>query len=353
VADDPGSGQSKRPSTQSSGGVAERPTQDDRGNGNTAQPPQRSRFSRGRRGYSPDKAKNHEDVKGAFVDVAKQASAGTVQILADGDAVALGTTVSADGYIVSKASLLAGKLLCRLKDGSEFEATVIGTDEEHDLALLKVPADDLTTVVWCNSNPSPGSLVAAIGMDDHPLALGVVSTEPRTISGPIRSPSQRGWLGITLGSGASGLGIKDVSRPSAAAEAGLREGDLIVNVHGTAMKSVEQIVETIGRHDPGDALTLLIRRGEKEMEVSAKLGKRPSPQDNWGGGPFSERRTGFPLALPHDVIVPPDQCGGPLVDTSGKVVGINIARALRVTTYALPAQTVQEIVDKLRAAREE
>ncbi len=55
------------------------------------------------------------------------------------------------------------------------------------------------------------------------------------------------------------------------------------------------------------------------------------------------------MALPHDAFVRPSDCGGPLVDTNGKVVGINIARALRVTSYAIPADTVQEVVRELRA----
>ena len=338
-----------------SGAQVGRPAQDDRGSAESAEPPQRRRSSRGRRSFSPDVAKNHTAVKDAFLAVSERASSGTVELLAAGKTLALGTVVAGDGYIVSKASLLNGKLTCRLEDGRELEATVVGVDDKHDLALLRVAADNLTPVLWSDSVPAAGSFVAALGMDDHPLALGVISTEPRTISGPTRSPSQRGWLGITLGAGDSGLGITQVSADSAAEEAGLKEGDLIVTVHGTTMKSVQQIVEAIGSHDPGDALTLLIRRGEKEMEVSAKLGERPSqqePQDNWGGGPFSQRRTGFPLVLPHDAIVLPNQCGGPLVDTSGKVVGINIARALRVSTYALPAQTVEELVKQLRVDQE-
>jgi len=43
----------------------------------------------------------------------------------------------------------------------------------------------------------------------------------------------------------------------------------------------------------------------------------------------------------------PEQCGGPLVDVHGRVIGINIARAERIATYALPAKIVQEIAARL------
>jgi serine protease Do len=73
-----------------------------------------------------------------------------------------------------------------------------------------------------------------------------------------------------------------------------------------------------------------------------------SSEDEWGGGPFSEVRSGFGAILPHDTPLHPKDCGGPLVDTDGRVVGINIARALRVTTYALSADDVRRVVDELR-----
>ena len=43
----------------------------------------------------------------------------------------------------------------------------------------------------------------------------------------------------------------------------------------------------------------------------------------------------------------PEDCGGPLVDLEGRVLGINIARAGRVESYALPASVVRETVDRL------
>ena len=42
-------------------------------------------------------------------------------------------------------------------------------------------------------------------------------------------------------------------------------------------------------------------------------------------------------------------CGGPLVNLDGKAIGLNIARASRVTTYALPARLVRRIFEQLKA----
>jgi S1-C subfamily serine protease len=64
-------------------------------------------------------------------------------------------------------------------------------------------------------------------------------------------------------------------------------------------------------------------------------------------GPISARATGFNRVFMHDSVIIPNQCGGPLVNLDGRAVGINIARAGRVSTYALPADTVQSVVKGL------
>ena len=73
---------------------------------------------KGRNRYPGDEGKNHTMVKAAFRDVVADASAATVVVLADDKRVALGTIVSSDGYIVTKASELRGKITCKLDEKS-------------------------------------------------------------------------------------------------------------------------------------------------------------------------------------------------------------------------------------------
>ncbi len=289
-----------------------------------------------------------------FRKVIGPAAAATVRILVDGKPAALAAVVDSDGYLVTKASLLDGKATCQWKEGRQLEAVVVGVDADHDLALVKIDAEKLPTISWRDGPPpAPGSLVATVGPGEDPLAVGVVSVEPRRIGGPNRLARQRGILGISLATTEAGPRISQVAKGSAAAKAGLRVGDRIESIDGVPMESVRQVVEMVGGHPPGTTIKLKLVRGEKELQLSAKLGKRPwrrGPLDRWGGGPFSRRRQGFPLVLPHDTALKPSDCGGPLVDTDGKAVGINIARALRVTTYAVPAEVVRQSVARLKAA---
>jgi serine protease Do len=316
-------------------------------------PPTARPGRRGSRGDSVNE-KNHATVKAAFRGVVSQATAATARILAGGEEAALAAVVDADGYLVSKASLLEGELVCRLSDGRELEAKVVGVSEEHDLALLKVDARDLTSVPWrIGDVPPPGTIVAAIAPPDTLMAIGVVSAEPRSIRGSARTELPQGSLGVALGADDSGLVITRVYDGSAAKEAGLKVGDRIKNIDGTAMTSAAQAYRTVGSRPVGASITLVIQRDKEELELVATLGRHypgRSPYDYWGGGPFSRRREGFPAVLVHDTVVHPHNCGGPLVDTDGNVLGINIARALRVATYAVPADVVRDVIEDLRKA---
>ena len=68
-------------------------------------------------------------------------------------------------------------------------------------------------------------------------------------------------------------------------------------------------------------------------------------------GPLSQRRSGFPIAIQHDCVLRPNECGGPLVDLDGNVVGINIARADRVSSLALTAGIVQQRIEEMKLGR--
>ena len=66
---------------------------------------------------------------------------------------------------------------------------------------------------------------------------------------------------------------------------------------------------------------------------------------------MSEKRSNFPNALQHDLTLNPNECGGPLVDLDGTVVGVNIARGGRVKSYAIPAGDLKDLLSNLELGR--
>jgi serine protease Do len=66
---------------------------------------------------------------------------------------------------------------------------------------------------------------------------------------------------------------------------------------------------------------------------------------------LSARRTGFPQVLQTDMVLDAKDCGGPVVDLEGRVLGINIARAGRVETWVLPGEVIKPLLPEFKAGK--
>ncbi len=318
----------------------------------------------------PALGQQSRSVLNAFKDVVSQASKSTVQIRINGNKQpsALGTIVGADGYVLTKASEVTGKLECLLSDGRKLQAQLIGLDKDTDLAMLKIDAKDLPTVQWREGDaPATGSWLATPGflarngkeINTGAIATGVVSVGPRKI------PSPPAAMGVKLEERDDVAMVKEVVDESPAKGAGILPGDIIRKVNDKVLEGSKDLMATISKHQPGDKVTLLIERDSAELTIDVVLGSRMqilvrefggegldrADFQNHLGGELSERRAGFPSALQHDTVLKPQECGGPIVDLSGKVVGINIARAGRVESFALPASLVQKLLPDLMSGK--
>ncbi|MFO0930482.1 MAG: PDZ domain-containing protein [Gemmataceae bacterium] len=307
--------------------------------------------------------RNTAPILAAFRGVVSRPSESVVRVLADDKDAALGAIISADGWIVTKSSLLKGKLVCKLKDGRTFPARLTGVEETHDLAMLKIDASGLKPIEWKAAKTAEvGDWVATALPGDLPVAVGVVSVAVRSPSGrdvSRRAPAPNsGYLGIGLDPGENGVAvIAMIEKGGAAEKAGLKVGDVVLTVAGRKVPSPDRLVTAIQGFKPGQVVILRVKRGEKETDVRATLGKRPASMINRGdmmnmmGSTLSERRGGFPVILQHDTVIKPTDCGGPLVDLDGKAVGINIARAGRTESYAIPAEAVQALFSDLQSGK--
>ncbi|MGH2807133.1 MAG: S1C family serine protease [Actinomycetota bacterium] len=68
-----------------------------------------------------------------------------------------------------------------------------------------------------------------------------------------------------------GLLVREVEDGSAAADAGLEQGDLITHAEGRELSSFDALHEVLGAKKPGDALELSVLRGTEERTVSVTL----------------------------------------------------------------------------------
>ena len=68
-----------------------------------------------------------------------------------------------------------------------------------------------------------------------------------------------------------GVYVGEVISGSAADKAGMKAGDVIVQVDGRPINASSQLQEQIGRKNPGDQITILVRRGQRSLTLQVTL----------------------------------------------------------------------------------
>jgi serine protease Do len=99
-----------------------------------------------------------------------------------------GVIVSSDGYILTNYHVVAGaeKIRTTLFDDREFDAEIVGTDPQTDVAVIKVDADDLPVAKFGSSRETEvGEWVLAVGSPfseqlEQTVTAGIVSAKGRS-----------------------------------------------------------------------------------------------------------------------------------------------------------------------------
>jgi serine protease DegQ len=138
-----------------------------------------------------------------------------------GRSEASGIVLSRDGVILTNNHVVAGatRVTVSFTDGKHHSlpGTVLGTDPQHDLALVKVAATDLSPIaVGSSSKLQLGDRVAAIGF---PLNLGGPTVTEGIVSGLSRN--------VTVGGNGVTEHLKDLIQTDAAINPGNSGGPLI------------------------------------------------------------------------------------------------------------------------------
>lgn len=128
-----------------------------------------------------------------------------------------GVIIDSNGYIVTNNHVISGanRITVKLKNGQEFDARLIGTDPQDDIAVIKINASGITAVQYGDSSKlSVGQMTIAIG---NPLGklggtatMGIISSLDRelTIDGKSMTLLQ---TDASINPGNSGGGLFDGS----------------------------------------------------------------------------------------------------------------------------------------------
>lgn len=304
-----------------------------------------------------------------FRPVAARAAESVVQLFDRDDEtkqLALGAVVAKDGLIATKYSEVndVEYLGCRFSSGLFVEATVVAFDRPNDIAILQVNANNLRPLKWQSEPSDVGQLLVTGNPFGKAVAVGVTSLEARALNNPaflgVSSMIPRG--GRRIGRSSGGAAIGEVIEHSAAERAGLRKGDRITMINGRFITDFQDLTRRIKQFKPGTTVSLTVLREineysyeEKKLDVELSgrfvMGdwRRQFAASDLLGPPLSDHSNGFPRVLQHDTVFSATDCGGPLLNLSGEAVGLNIARAGRVVSYAIPAVDAQRVIKKLIA----
>jgi Do/DeqQ family serine protease len=110
----------------------------------------------------------------------------------------------------------------------------------------------------------------------------------------------RGWLGIVIqdltDQLAGSFGVKEgggvlvaeVMKGSPADTAGLKAGDIVVELGGSAIKEVPDLQRRVASVKPGQTMKLTVIRERKPMSFSVKMGEMPSDEPVVAEGPATD-----------------------------------------------------------------
>ena len=278
-----------------------------------------------------------------------------------------GVIVDAAGYIITNNHVVerADEIDVHLSDENVVQATVVGTDPETDLAVIKIETDRPLPVAGLGDSDqmAVGEWVLAMGNPfgfGHTITAGIISAKGRIIGqgnyddfiqtdaainpgnsgGPLVNlngeivginsnivsssggnmgigfaiPSNmarkvynqlvdhgsvtRGWLGVSIQAltpdlargfgleGQKGALVSDIlGDESPAGQAGLRAGDIIVEIEGKPVESNTHLVHLVADLVPGDTAEVKYYRDGKFHTARVTLGKRAETATAQGGDP--------------------------------------------------------------------
>lgn len=154
-------------------------------------------------------------------------------------------------------------------------------------------------------------------------AISSIQAEPQRRAEP-QQRSGRPFIGILAEPKPAegeqgGVIIRDVSPDSPAAQAGLKQGDVIDKIGAMQIKSFDDLANILASHKAGEKLTFHVRRGGKDENVAVTLGQQQARR--YGDAPRN-RGTAFLGVQSRDLTPELKQKSGVATDAGAVIVEI-------------------------------
>jgi len=94
------------------------------------------------------------------------------------------------------------------------------------------------------------------------------------LGGLFSSPRPRAYLGVEFAKGGEDLKIEAVTKDAPAEKAGFKIGDVLIGLDESKLRTRDDLFEIMGKKKPNDEVTFLVKRGDSEVKIKVKLGRR-------------------------------------------------------------------------------
>ncbi|HEY3876155.1 MAG TPA: trypsin-like peptidase domain-containing protein [Candidatus Kapabacteria bacterium] len=160
-------------------------------------------------------------------------------------ALGSGFIISADGYILTNDHVAgnATKIIVTTTDGSQYDAKLVGTDQNSDVSLLKIDGKHLPYLKLGNSDDlAVGEWAIAMG---NPFGLFTINDKPTVTVGVISN------TGVNLGIGEGGHNYRNMIQTDAAISSGNSGGPLL-NANGEVI-GMNSVIRSTAQSYNGEA----------------------------------------------------------------------------------------------------
>jgi S1-C subfamily serine protease len=222
-----------------------------------------------------------------------------------------------------------------------------------DLALIKIERDGLLPIeLKANREVPIGGWLISTDIRPSALSIGVVGVANRNVR------PEKPVLGVRLEltpDRTQGAMVASIVDGGGADRAGIEIGDIIQTVDGKSYSKRDDVLDKLRSLQAGQFVELGILRDERPIKITAQMMDLANSlfdsTEMEVNGHISARATGFQNVIQHDTVLQPHQCGGPIVDVEGNVVGLNIARNGRVASLAFHSRSLEPTIrDMLSSA---
>lgn len=308
------------------------------------------------------------ELESIFQDHLKNYSQSVFPVFVVGRNVASAIVINSNGLLLTKHSEIEGRTpQIRVNDETVIEVQIVATDNHLDLAIVQVMPQYIEVAEWIpvdlgdrlnvsientsQSDPAgKGTICCSVSSRTGRAAgIGVVSVASRSLDGRTTS-----YIGIEAVVQDNGIKVSSMMAGGPAERAGIKVGDVINALNNQPVTDVDNFKQLVESHLPGEEVQLGVIRRDSWLTLPATLGDKskvaPMPGAAEQGHDsaataMSRRRWNFTQGIQHDCAISPKACGGLLIDLDGRVIGINIARAGRIKSYAIPVSMAKRFVE--------